>query len=389
MGASSRPWLTRITDSGLRLRGALLATGRGACETSPLREYPRRLLIVKVHGMGDSVLLRALIELLHRAHPEVEIGVMTGSATRELMTMGLPVRAHSYDQRRVSPPSVLSAWRDVREASYEAIANFEQASLAGTAFLRLIGVRTHVGFVRSDNDPKATLLSHKVEFRHSDSMWESFLRLARVLYPDLPMAAPSINLRSAPESKQWADEWWRCRVSNDRAAVAMHIGCGPGMDFRRWPVERFVDLARRLESRWPNPIIVLTGTKLERDLIRDFSNSFRGLSIDASNLGSIEKTALILRRCRLLVSNDTGVMHLGAALGTPTVGLFGPNSPVHWAPLGNAATYVHATKLRCSPCINNYLNRMPLACTNDIVGQCMSDIRIETVESAIERVLSR
>lgn len=74
-------------------------------------------------------------------------------------------------------------------------------------------------------------------------------------------------------------------------------------------------------------------------------------------------------------------------MGTPTVGLFGPNSPAHWAPLGRRVTYVCDTSLRCSPCINNYRNLLPLACTNSIVGQCMQDIAVESVESAIERVL--
>ena len=170
--------------------------------------------------------------------------------------------------------------------------------------------------------------------------------------------------------------------------VAMHLGCGPGMDFRRWPLHRFLALGERLNSRWRRPAFILTGTALERELIREFRQKFRGTSIDASNLGSIEKTALVLKRCRLLVSNDTGVMHIGAAIGTPTVGLFGPNSAVHWAPLGKRATYVRETKLRCSPCVNNYLDVTPAACTNSIIGQCMSDISVESVELAINRLMA-
>jgi ADP-heptose:LPS heptosyltransferase len=362
---------------------------RGAPGVNSLDKHPRRLLIVKVHGLGDSVLLRALIEMLKRTHPELEIGVMTGPATRELMTMGLSVRSHGYDQGRVSPRSILSTWRDLRRFDYQAIANFEQGSLAGTAFLASLGIKIQVGFVRADNDPKSSLLSHKIRFCGSDSMWESFVRLIRVLYPDLPAESPSITLECSSETERWVNDWWHNRIGGiERPVIALHLGCGPGMDFKRWPLDRFVDLAGRLRRRWPDPVILLTGTRLEKNLIQEFTNSFKGRALDASNLGSIEKTALILRRCRLLVSNDTGVMHLGAALGTPTVGLFGATSADHWAPLGKSATYVRATKLRCSPCVNNYLNLMPLACTNNITGQCMSDIAVERVEFAIERVLS-
>jgi ADP-heptose:LPS heptosyltransferase len=384
----SRPALTRLADYSLRLPAYLLGTSAGTRQHN-LDQPPRRLLIVKVHGMGDSVLIRAVIELLRRTHPEVEIGVMTGSATRELMTAGLGVRSHGYDQKKVTARSIVSAWRDIRSSNYDAIVNFEQGSLAGTAFLASSGIKTHVGFIRSADDPKLRLLSHPIRFRETDSMWETFVRLLKVLYPDLPGEPPSITLQSSPETEGWVAEWWRSHLgTTNRVAVAMHLGSGPGMDFRRWPLRRFLALGEKLNSRWRRPAFILTGTALERELIQEFREKFAGTAIDASNLGSIEKTALVLRRCHLLVSNDTGVMHIGAAVGTPTVGLFGPNSPVHWGPLGKRATYVRQTMLRCSPCVNNYRNLVPDACTNSVIGQCMSDISVENVESAIDRLLA-
>jgi len=383
-----RPLLTRLVDYSLRVPVYLLSMNPQIGVPKPKQPSPRRLLIVKVHGMGDSVLIRAIIELIQRTHAEVDIGVLVGSATRELMTAGLQVRSHEYDQRKVTPKVIASTWRDIRQSRYEAIANFEQGSLAGTALLASTGIGAHVGFVCSDNDPKCRLLSHPLTFREFDSMWQSFLRLAKVLYPDLPDGFPTIALQGSPESRTWAAEWWQSHVGGvDSFAVAMHLGSGPGMDFRRWPLQRFLTLGERISSRWPNAAVILTGTTLERDLIRRFCEGFRGKAIDASDLGSVEKTALLLKRCHLLVSNDTGVMHLGAAVGTPTVGLFGPNSPIHWAPLGRRASYVRDTSLQCSPCINNYRNLVPLACTNSIFSQCMKDIAVESVESAIEYVL--
>jgi ADP-heptose:LPS heptosyltransferase len=373
----------RLSTYVLRVIGANV---RGSM---PIERPPRKLLIVKVHGMGDSVLIRSLIELLSRLHPEVEIGVMVGASTRELMTAELPVRSHFYDQGKLTPLKVVSAWRDIRLTRYEAIANFEQGSRSGTAFLASLGIQTHVGFVETDDDPKKRLLTHTVAFHECDSMWQSFLRVARVLYPDLPSILPVIRLEGSLESRRWAMDWWNCKLGgDDRFPIALHMGCGPGAEFRRWPLSRFLVLADRLRSRWQDAVIILTGTSRETDLIREFRARFQGFAIDASNLGTLEQTALVLKRCRLLVSNDTGVMHLAAALGTPTVGLFGPNSPAHWAPLGPCATYVRDTTLQCSPCINNYLNIVPTICTNPMQGQCMKDITVESVEGAIERLIS-
>jgi len=118
---------------GLRVPACLLER-RLAARRTRTRQFPGRLLIVKVHGMGDSVYIRALIELLQRIHPKVEIGVMVGSATRELMTAGLLVATHGYDQKKVTPRTIVSTWYDIRQRCYEAIVNFEQGSIAELHF---------------------------------------------------------------------------------------------------------------------------------------------------------------------------------------------------------------------------------------------------------------
>jgi heptosyltransferase II len=133
--------------------------------------------------------------------------------------------------------------------------------------------------------------------------------------------------------------------------------------------------------------VILTGTAPERELIRAFISTYSGRAVDASEPRSLMHTAALLKRCNLLVSNDTGIMHLGAALGVPTVGLFGPNSPRYWAPLGPRATYVYDTKVPCSPCLNLYADRWPLACSHDEKGRCMLDITVNSVIMAAKRVI--
>jgi ADP-heptose:LPS heptosyltransferase len=219
-------------------------------------------------------------------------------------------------------------------------------------------------------------------------MWESFLRLARVLNPGLSDDLPAIELGNYPGGQDWVEKWWNNIVcSGDRVTVALHLGSSPGMDYKRWPLERFLALAERLHSRWRDTVIILTGTELERDLIREFRAKYIGTAIDASNLGSIERTGLILKRCALLVSNDTGVMHLGAAVGTPTIGLFGATSSLQWAPSGERAIFLQDSSLQCSPCANTYLGINPLRCKNIIVGECMTNITVDSVEHAIVQVL--
>jgi heptosyltransferase III len=367
---------------------ARLAPSRSPEETRALLTAPRRVLAVKVHGMGDSVMIRSALEHVHQRYINAEIGVLVGPATREVMTRGSQFRVHQYDPGSLSVATVIAELRNIRRQRYDAILNFEQSSVAGTAFLRATGIPVRIGFLPPSDSPKALFLTHSVRLHEQDSMWKSFVRLVRVAYPDLPDNLSTVPLSCREETDVRVDRWWATEVRDKGSrAIGLHLGCGKGMEYRRWPIQRFVSLARAIRARVTNLVVILTGTASEKPLIHEFIELYEGDAVDASGEGSIETTALILKRCDLFVSIDTGVMHLAAAMGTPTVGLFGPNTPKHWAPVGLRAGYVYATTLSCSPCINNYTNSIPSACTNIEKSQCMLDIDAEAVLRAAKDVI--
>jgi heptosyltransferase-2 len=379
-----RPWLTAACDRLLRH----VATLGSLAAAAPLSQVPRRLLAVKVHGMGDSVLIRAILEQLKSRFPDLDIGVLVGAGTVEIMTLGSNFRAHMYGQKQLNLRSALTTLFEIRRSHYDAVLNFEQGSVAGTAFLAATGIPLRLGFVAPGQDVKGRFLTHALQFDENRSMWQSFAALARLLDPGFgaTMGAFPIHFRPGPD--KWLEEWWRNHIGSSQRVVAIHLGSGRGMDFRRWPLKRFVRLAEELQFRFGTLSILLTGTEAERDLIQRFMHEYSGHAVDASDLGTIERTIGVLRRCGLLVSNDTGIMHVGAALGVPTVGLFGPNTPRHWAPIGPRATYVYDTAVPCSPCINNYINRMPSVCVNAEKSRCMNDISIASVLTAVIRVVA-
>ena len=174
-----RPRLTALFESMLRATGPS-TTGTAA---KPMVSVPRRLLIVKVHGLGDSVLIRLIIEQLRERNPDMDIGVLTGPATREILTMGTSLRVHTYSQKELSMRSAFTIMRDIRRAGYEAVLNFEQGSLAGTAFIGLMGIPIRLGFVPLGDNRKAKFLTHGLQLDESRSMWQSFVALARMVDP--------------------------------------------------------------------------------------------------------------------------------------------------------------------------------------------------------------
>lgn len=378
-----RPWLT-ATCERLLLR---MLPSVSETVTNPLPVIPHRLLVVKVFGMGDSILIRSIIGMLRERHPEMEIGVLVGPATREVMTVGESFRVHQYVPRKLSTWSALQILKDIRSCHYDTILNCEQRSLAGSAFLSLIGAAYHIGFIPISDTPKGRFLTHAMRFRDDQSVWQSFIRLARLIDSSIPQMFLPTSPKLSEEVEEWARDWWNEHVGSGPApTIALHVG-SQDREFSRWPVRRFVELAERARIHNRNLTVMLTGTPPERELIDAFISMYSGHAIDASDPGSLMRTAALLKRCNLLVSNDTGIMHLGAALGVPTVGLFGPNSPRYWAPVGPRATYVYDTKVPCSPCLNLYADRWPLGCSHPEKGRCMLDITVDSVMMAARRVV--
>jgi ADP-heptose:LPS heptosyltransferase len=170
--------------------------------------------------------------------------------------------------------------------------------------------------------------------------------------------------------------------------VAFHMGSAVRRAYRRWPLEYFIELGDQLRLLVPNLTVVLTGQEFEQPLISGFMAKYSGSAIDATSIGSVEKTAALLAECALLVSNDTGVMHLGAAMGTPTVGIFGPESPSRWAPAGLRSTAICASGVTCSPCANTYRLQDPRDCTNPDRLRCLREVSVDMVLDAVKEVAS-
>ncbi|HUC19536.1 MAG TPA: glycosyltransferase family 9 protein [Acetobacteraceae bacterium] len=378
----------RLTKACERVLRRMIVQRSDRDDPAPLPRVPQRLLAVKVHGMGDAVMVRSLLEQLRARHPQMEIGVLVGAATRDVMSLGSDFRVHDYEQKRAGVREILRSAIQIRRCAYEAVLNFEQGSLAGTAFLRALGVPAYIGFVPLHDGAKAAFLTLPLRFRENDSMWTSLIRAVRLVDSDFPESPEVFPLPVSPEAKHFVRMWLEEKGLEGKEGrggirrVVFHMGCGPGQPFRRWPVERFVALAEQLQMEVPDLALILTGTAHEKPLIATFLSQCAAPAIDASGLGSIERTASLLAESDLLFSNDTGVMHLGAAMGVPTVGIFGPDSTGRYAPVGPHTAAVAASGVPCSPCSNIYRLQVPGTCANPDTIRCLRDVTVEAVIAA-------
>jgi ADP-heptose:LPS heptosyltransferase len=142
-----------------------------------------------------------------------------------------------------------------------------------------------------------------------------------------------------------------------------------------------------LRQEFPSASLCLIGSADEREYIDGIISLIGSPSDRIVNLGgSLKLKGLIalFSHSKLLITNDSGPMHLAAAVGLPTVALFGPESPLFYGPVGNRSINLYAG-LPCSPCLNVY-NAKVFQCPINV--QCLKDISVDDVVAAAKTLLS-
>jgi heptosyltransferase-2 len=158
---------------------------------------------------------------------------------------------------------------------------------------------------------------------------------------------------------------------------------------RGWPLEHFAELAMRLGREAGCRSAVLGGAR-DVETFRAVRHLFGERTVDLVGKYTLRETIALLKRCVLFVGNDSGIMHLAAAAGTPLVALFGPQSPVKFGPWSQRAKVVYKG-MRCSPCRQKFFSecepsaRMRPACMEAISVEEVFQESVKISGLAVER----
>ncbi len=342
----------------------------------------KRILIVKLRYIGDTLSIVPVVENLRRLAPGARVDVMVNRGTE-------PVVAHHpfigktwvYDYglaKKSSLESVRYQWnliQDLRSVRYDVVVDFTHGDRAALlCFLTGAPVRVthhHAGTLsrwlmnrRVESDPKAHhIVDHQLASLRELGL-EGFERSLSLHVPDSVRRAVDERVRQAG-------------LSNHRPWAAVHPGArGP---LRLWPAERFAEIVQRLQSRTPAAVLLLAGPGEDALLAEVKAHLDREPELCSCDLSLLE-TGELLRRCTLFAGNDSAPAHLAAAAGCPTVTLFGPTFPHMWRPLSPGGEVVFKD-FPCCGCRQESCERP--------TSSCMDAIGVEEVWGCVARVLAR
>lgn len=136
---------------------------------------------------------------------------------------------------------------------------------------------------------------------------------------------------------------------------------------KRWPLAHFTEVVRLLHARDEGTKFVILGGVADKELGETICEAAPAACLDLTGRTTLPEAVELIRASKLMLTNDTGPMHIAAALGKPVVGLFGPTNPARTGPYGQQQFTLQRDELGCVPCLKNYCsNPEPLACLRGI-----------------------
>jgi predicted lipopolysaccharide heptosyltransferase III len=374
--------LREIVETSPHMRAVAMHTLRNEESAQPLGtaqwdwQTVRCVLVVRLRSIGDTVLATPSLYALKRFLPHSRVDILLEDWVAPVLD-GFEYVDNIITLKRGSTAARAGVARQLRATRYDVAYNLHGGTTA-TLLTRASGARHRVGYsgyqygrLHNHLAPSSALLwgrdkTHSVE-----------QQLALLGWTGVPVTdRPATHLAVTDEAAT--------RISVRLAAVGIVEGASlavvhpaAAFDTKRWATERYARVAESLVSR--GFAIVAITAPTEANVANTLTQHTTAPVKVFTDLSLPEVTAL-LSQARLFVGNDSGIAHMAAAVGTPSVVIFGSSNTAHWRPWAKASAEVVVEEMDCQPCHGYF-------CEKFEEPECIKRVPVERVLAAIERVL--
>ncbi|MCP3677614.1 MAG: lipopolysaccharide heptosyltransferase II [Deltaproteobacteria bacterium] len=343
------------------------------------RDDGASLLVRAPNWIGDAVMCLPALDAVHRGQPDRAITILAKPWVAPLFYCNPAVTAVIEYDARGEHRGALGRWHltgEIRRRRFDRALLFQNAFEAALiAFLARIPERC--GYT---TDGRGLLLTEGVRPPGKEILYhhvDYYLDLVeRTGLGGRGERSPRLYLEEAEIER--GRKFLRDRGVDVAAPL---IGIAPGAAYgpaKQWPAERFAHVVAFLSRERPlYPL--LFGSRGDQEACRCVGDGIGTASLDLSGKTSLREAMALMSLCTVIITNDSGLMHVAAALGVPTVAIFGSTDPDRTGPLGKRCTVLYQ-KVDCSPCFKR-------ECPTDF--RCMERIAVEAVAEAAMKLIGR
>ncbi|MBI2864133.1 MAG: glycosyltransferase family 9 protein [Chloroflexi bacterium] len=353
------------------------------------------IVVFKPCCIGDVVNATPALAALREAYPKARLAFVVGDWAREAIQHN-----HLVDEvvgcgtvgsgQKQSRREYLDLVRRIRRGRFDLAVVLDRSPLVSIIPF-LAGISHRAGIDSADRGFSLTIKSPLRRNRHEAELYLDVVRALGINPGPHRSCFPVADAdRSRADAILAGAEKDAGRPGEKLAMVHPGGAVNPGMvlSAKRWLPDRYAAIARRLvEEGWT---VLLAGAASDRSVVDGIVSSLdtagqRATSgiVDMVGRLSLGEFAAVAARCGLFVGNDSGPTHVAAAVGTPTVAVFGPSNPEMYAPYGPRASAVY-NKVTCSPC---FVDGRFVADCRDF--KCMQAVEVEHVWQAIAQVRAK
>jgi len=334
----------------------------------PIAQPLKKVLIIRPGGIGDAALLIPDLKTLKQLEPEIQTEILCEPRNMSIFYRS-PFVSHIFNYK--NPRDLIS----IKNRPYDIVVDTEQSHLLSAALTSRFQQSLKIGF---DTNKRGRIYDIKVSYFQDQYERDSFSRLFKGFirgWPRHPSWKPPYLFPTPAEKNKVAARL----VGIKRPLVCIFPGAS--IKQRRWPVERWAGTASYLWTKGFQP--VLLGGAGEGNLTDEIVKQAEGPLLNLCNELTLSETGALFKKTRLLISTDSGVLHLGVLANLPTISLFGPGIAKKWAPKGDRHIVLNKD-LKCSPCTR--FGETPRCKIN---ARCLRAIRIADVTKAIAELIER
>lgn len=339
---------------------------------------PKDIAFIKLWALGESILSLPLIKSIKAGFPDAKVTVIARDKN-----------AYVYEYLPFIDSIILFEPRNILKL-VSLLRKFD-LSIDCEPYLKLSGIlswfcaKQRIGF---SHTVRSWLYTHPVDFNDKQHEVFSYMDMAKLLgIEKRPESLVKLCYSDADKTRV-KSLLEQAGISGSDFIVGFCTGSADSSRQRIWPAEKFAELADRLIEE-KNVKIVFVGSSSESVHIEYIRSLMKNNSVNFAGKTSKNELFCLMEKFNLFIGNDTGPMHVAAAQGVKTIGLFGPNISVRFGPFGKNNVSIEKF-LPCRPCINVHKGRLPKCRQRKKLGEgyCMHLISIEDVLGAVNKLVN-